>query len=51
MPSFRLNSYHWGEGGKATDVFRKASSQLHIRPLPEVVQFFDGFELIEPGLT
>ena len=41
----------WGEGGKATDVFRKASSQLHIRPLPDVMQFFDGFDLVEPGLT
>jgi hypothetical protein len=40
-----------GEGGKAEEVYRQASSQLHVRPLPEVLRFFDGFELIEPGLT
>ena len=40
-----------GEGDKATGVYRQASSQLHVRTLPEVLRFFDGFELIEPGLT
>jgi len=40
-----------GEGGKAETVYRRASSQLHVRPLPEVRRFFDGFELVEPGLT
>ena len=40
-----------GEGGKAEGVYRRASSQLHVRPLPEVLRFFDGFELIEPGLA
>ncbi len=40
-----------GEGSKAEEVYRQASSQLHVRPLPEVLRFFDGFELIEPGLT
>ncbi len=40
-----------GEGGKAETVYRQASSQLHVRPLPEVRRFFDGFELVEPGLT
>jgi hypothetical protein len=40
-----------GEGGKAEGVYRQASSQLHVRPLPEVLRFFDGFELVEPGLT
>ncbi len=40
-----------GEGGKAEGVYRQASSQLHVRPLAEVRRFFDGFELIEPGLT
>jgi len=32
-------------------VYREASSQLRVRPLPEVRRFFDGFELIEPGLV
>jgi S-adenosyl methyltransferase len=40
-----------GEGDKAQGVYRQASSQLHVRPLPEVLRFFDGFELVEPGLT
>ncbi len=40
-----------GEGGKAEGVYRQASSRLHVRPLAEVLRFFDGFELIEPGLA
>jgi SAM-dependent methyltransferase len=40
-----------GEGGKAEGVYRQASSQLHVRPLPQVLRFFDGFELVDPGLT
>jgi SAM-dependent methyltransferase len=40
-----------GEGEKAEGVYRQASSQLHIRPLSDVLRFFDGFELVEPGLT
>jgi SAM-dependent methyltransferase len=40
-----------GDSGKAEGVYRQASSQLHVRPLPEVLRFFDGFELVEPGLT
>ena len=40
-----------GEAGQAESVYRRASAQLHVRPLPEVLRFFDGFELVEPGLT
>ncbi len=40
-----------GEGQAAERVYRQASSQLHIRPLPDVMRFFEGFELVEPGLT
>jgi SAM-dependent methyltransferase len=40
-----------GEGEAAAGVYRLASSQLHVRPLPEVLRLFDGFELVEPGLT
>lgn len=40
-----------GEGGRAEGVYRRASSHLHIRPLPEVLRFFDGFELVEPDLA
>ncbi len=35
----------------AEGVYRQASSQLHVRSLPDVLRFFDGFELVEPGLT
>ena len=40
-----------GEVDKAVGVYRQGSSQLHIRRLPEVLRFFDGLELVEPGLT
>jgi hypothetical protein len=40
-----------GEGQAAEGVYRQASSQLHVRPLPDVLRFFEGFELVEPGLT
>ena len=40
-----------GEGAQAETVYRQASSQLHIRPRAEVLRFFDGFELVPPGLT
>ena len=39
------------EGQAAEGVYRQASSQLHLRPLPDVLRFFEGFELVEPGLT
>jgi O-methyltransferase involved in polyketide biosynthesis len=37
--------------GRVTTVFRQASAQLHVRSLPEIQRFFDGFELIEPGVV
>ena len=40
-----------GERDKAAGVYRRASSQLHVRPLADVRRFFDGFELVEPGLV
>lgn len=40
-----------GEVDKIESVYRQASSQLHIRPLAQVRRFFDGFELVAPGLT
>ncbi len=35
----------------ATSVFSQASANLHPRPLPEILRFFDGFDLMEPGLA
>jgi S-adenosyl methyltransferase len=40
-----------GEGEAAAGVYRLASSQLHVRSLPGVLRLFDGFVLVEPGLT
>ncbi len=37
--------------GSVTTVYRQASAQLHVRSLPEIQRFFDGFELIEPGVV
>jgi O-methyltransferase involved in polyketide biosynthesis len=36
---------------EAEGVYRQASAQLHARPQADVLRFFDGFELVEPGLT
>jgi hypothetical protein len=40
-----------GDVASATSVYRRASAQLSARPLPEILRFFDGFELVEPGLV
>jgi SAM-dependent methyltransferase len=37
--------------GSVTSVYRQASAQLHVRPLPEIRRFFDGFDLVDPGLV
>jgi SAM-dependent methyltransferase len=39
------------ERDAAEGIYRQASAQLHLRSLPEVLRFFDGFELVEPGLA
>jgi len=40
-----------GERDKAASVYRQASSQLHVRSLADVRRFYDGLELVEPGLV
>jgi hypothetical protein len=35
----------------ATGIFSQASANLHPRPIPEILRFFDGFDLMEPGLA
>jgi hypothetical protein len=37
--------------GGVTSVYRQASAQLHVRSLAGIQRFFDGFDLIEPGLV
>ncbi|MCM2418209.1 MULTISPECIES: SAM-dependent methyltransferase [unclassified Streptomyces] len=39
------------QGGGVQGVYRKASSPLIMRTRSEVAAFFEGFELIEPGLV
>jgi SAM-dependent methyltransferase len=34
-----------------TSVYRQASAQLHVRSLAEIQRFFDGFDLIDPGVV
>ena len=36
---------------RVTDVYRTASAQIHVRPVQEIERFFDGFEIIEPGVV
>jgi O-methyltransferase involved in polyketide biosynthesis len=40
-----------GDVDRATSVYTRASAQLHARPVAEILRFFDGFELVEPGLV
>jgi S-adenosyl methyltransferase len=37
--------------GRVTNVYRQASAQLHVRPLEEIQRFFEGFDLIDPGVV
>jgi O-methyltransferase involved in polyketide biosynthesis len=37
--------------GGVTSVFRHASAQLHVRSLAGIQRFFDGFDLIDPGVV
>src|SRR2546429_8390977 len=37
--------------GGVTSVYRQASAQLHVRSLAGIEGFFDGFDLIEPGVV
>jgi S-adenosyl methyltransferase len=34
-----------------TNVYRQASAQMHLRSLPQIQRFFDGFDLLEPGVV
>ena len=40
-----------GVVGSVTSVYRQASAQLHVRSLPEIRRFFDGFDLLDPGVV
>jgi S-adenosyl methyltransferase len=34
-----------------TNVYQNASAQIHVRSRKEIARFFDGFEIIEPGIV
>jgi hypothetical protein len=40
-----------GSVRSVTNVYQRASASLHVRSLPEIERFFDGFELVDPGLV
>jgi hypothetical protein len=33
------------------NVFQDASAQMHVRPVKEIERFFDGFEILDPGVV
>lgn len=37
--------------GRGAEVYKKATAHLSLRPKERVLPFFDGFELLEPGLV
>jgi O-methyltransferase involved in polyketide biosynthesis len=37
--------------GSVTSVYRQASAQLHLRSLAGIQRFFDGFNLVDPGVV
>lgn len=39
------------QGIRVSEVYRSAGATLMMRSRPEVLRFFDGFELVEPGLV
>jgi hypothetical protein len=34
-----------------TNVYKNASAQMHVRPVADIERFFDGLEIIEPGVV
>jgi O-methyltransferase involved in polyketide biosynthesis len=41
----------FGDVEAARSAFQHASAHLHVRSLPEIERFFDGFELVDPGIV
>jgi len=36
---------------RVTEVYRNASAQIHVRPVKDIERFFDGLEILEPGIV
>ncbi|CAG6396319.1 SAM-dependent methyltransferase [Actinacidiphila cocklensis] len=43
--------FHPGNVSEAVSVYRKATAHLSLRSRAEVLAFFDGFDLLDPGLV
>ncbi|MFG1811047.1 SAM-dependent methyltransferase [Streptomyces sp. NPDC049040] len=43
--------FHAHKVDEAVSVYRKSTANLSLRPYDEVLAFFDGFDLLEPGLV
>jgi len=37
--------------GSVTSIYYRASAQLHVRSVQEIRRFFDGFDLVDPGVV
>jgi hypothetical protein len=43
--------FHPDQGAKVTQVYQQASAPLVLRSRDQIARFFDGFDLVEPGLV
>jgi len=48
--SHATGDFHPQAGAKVTEVYQRASAPLVLRPRAAIQRFFDGFDLVEPGL-
>ncbi len=49
--SHATGDFHPAQGAKVTEVYQQASAPLVLRRRQAIERFFDGFELVEPGLV
>jgi hypothetical protein len=49
--SHATGDFHPQAGAKVTVVYQRASGPLVLRPRAAIQRFFDGFDLVEPGLV
>jgi hypothetical protein len=49
--SHATGDFHPHAGAKVTQVYQQASAPLVLRSRDQIARFFDGFDLVEPGLV
>ncbi|MFI0719168.1 SAM-dependent methyltransferase [Streptomyces sp. NPDC021224] len=49
--SHGTDDFHADRVGEAVSVYRTATAELSLRPYDRVLDFFDGFDLLAPGLV